>query len=137
MVIARSVSETFLYVCKADRELPADKQTRFRLRRLPATIGLQLDNLHDATAAGHVSLRLGDQRIVCLVAGLAGWENLQNSKGEPVEFHAHAGERTHFGITIKNPAQLESVNALPEDVAEELAIAIRNGSDLTADDVKN
>lgn len=137
MVIARSVSETFPYVCEDDRKLPVEQQTTFHLRRLPATVGMALDNLHEATAAGQVTLRVGDQRIVTLQAGLAGWENLNDSSGQPVMFESHRGVRSVYGITIKDPAKVEMIDLLPEDVAEELAEAIRKGNTLTRDDAKN
>lgn len=137
MVIARSVNETFPYVCIADRAKPPGEQTTFRLRRLPALVALALDNLHDANADGsRVTLRIGDQKKVALLAGLAGWENLNDSEGRPIEFRAASGDRPVCGITVKNPADAAVVDLLPHDVAEELADAVRNGSVFTELDAK-
>lgn len=138
MVIACSAGATFAYVCQAERELPKERQTVFRLRRLPASVGMALDNLHDAAiAGGHVTLRVGDQRIVTLRAGLAGWENLNDPEGRPVEFKAVTGDRVVFGIPLKNPCHETMIDLLPEEVAEELAAAIRTGNTMTATDAKN
>lgn len=138
MVIARSVKETFPYICQADQKLPKQQQTVFHLRRLPATVAMALDNLHEASADGkHVTLRMGDQKKVALLAGIAGWDNLLDQNGAPVEFRSQKGDRVVCGITIRNPADLDLVDTLPEDVADELAAAIRNGSALTATDAKN
>lgn len=138
MVIARSVSETFPYVCLSDRELPKQQQTVFRLRRLPALLALSLDNLHDASADGtRVTLRMGDQRKVILLAGIAGWENLTDSAGAPVEFKSAVGDRSVCGLPVKNPAREDLVDLLPQEIAEELVSAIRDGNTFTESDAKN
>ena len=138
MVIAVNANETFPYICRAERELPKEKQTVFRLRRLPASVGMSLDNLHEAASTGaHVTLRVGAQRNVTLRAGLAGWENLPDSDGKPVEFRAVTGERVVFGITLRNPCHESMIDLLPEEVAEELANAIRAGNTVTTTDAKN
>ena len=137
MVVARSVNETFQYVCHSDRQLPQDQQTTFILRRLPATVGMALDNLHEATQTGQVTLRVGDQRIVTLQAGLAGWTNFNDAQGAPIEFKHEHGVRSVYGITVKNPAKVEMIDYLPEEIGEELARAIVEGNQLSEDDAKN
>ena len=137
MVIARSVNETFTYVCQADRALEVSQQTTFRLQRLPATVGMALDNLHEGSATGQVTLKVGDQKIVALMAGIDGWENFNDAEGRPVEFKKMTGERSVFGITIKNPAQRSMIDFLPEDIANELAGVIREENTVTEDEAKN
>lgn len=138
MVIAQSVKQTFPYICQAERGLPKQQQTVFHLRRLPATVAMALDNLHEASADGkHVTLRMGDQRKVTLLAGIAGWDNLVDEGGAPVEFRSHKGVRVVCGITITNAADADLVDMLPQDVAEEISDAIKTGSAFTAADAKN
>lgn len=137
MVVSINVDESFPYVIKAERDLPQEQQTVFLLRPLPASVGMALDNLHEASSSGQVTLRVGDQRVVTLRAGLVGWRNLNDAKGNPVEFSALHGERPVMGIVVKNPARPEMVDLLPEVVAEELATAIRTFSSFTKDDAKN
>lgn len=137
MVIARSVNETFPYVVKADRELDQSQQTVFQLRRLPSTVGIALDNLHEGNASGQVTLKVGDQKIVSLMAGLAGWENFNDSEGRPVEFKKQSGERSVFGVVIKDPAHRSMIDRLPPEVADELAAVIREENTLSEDETKN
>jgi hypothetical protein len=138
MVIARSVNEVFNYVCKAERELPQDQRTVFHLRPLSAFVGMALENLNEASSDGsRVQLRIGDQKKVALLAGLAGWDNLRNAQGEVVEFRSKKGTFSICGISVANPADQATVDLLPQDVAEELVDAIRSGSAFTADAAKN
>tara|TARA_R110002096_G_scaffold24771_6_gene78167 strand:+ start:133 stop:546 length:414 start_codon:yes stop_codon:yes gene_type:complete len=137
MVIARSVNETFSYVCKADRALDASLQTTFRLRRLPSTVGIALDNLHEGNADGQVTLKVGDQKMVALMAGIDGWENFNDAEGNQVEFKRNAGERSVFGVIVKNPALRSMIDHLPPDIADELAAVIREENTVSEDDLKN
>lgn len=138
MVVARSLNETRPYVCKADRELPPDKRTTFQLRQLPATLAMSIEQMHDATQEGQVlSMRLGDRKKVTLAAGIGGWENLSNEKGEPVAFRSIKGERHVCGLTVKNPADLELVDVLPVEIADELVDAINGVNTVTEGDAGN
>lgn len=138
MVIARSLAETRPYVCKADRELPADKQTRFHLRALPATLVMSIEAMHDATQDGQVlSMRLGDRKKVTLAAGIAGWDNLSNDKGEAVAFRQLKGDRHVCGLSVRNPVDMDLVDQLPVDVVEELVDAINAANTVTEADAKN
>ena len=136
MVIARSTKETFEYVCVSDRELPESEQTVFTLRHLPATVGMSLDNLHEGDQKGHVTLKVGDQKIVALMAGLAGWRNFNKADGSVVEFRRRSGERSILGITVTDPAERGMIDHLPIEVADELAAVIRGENTVTEDDAK-
>lgn len=137
MVVARSTSETFDYVIEAERGLPPDDQTHFHLRHLPASVGMALDNLQSASVTSQISIRLGDQQVLVLRAGLAGWTNLKKADGTEVEFKQDAGVRNVFGVEVTRPAAKEMVDVLPLEVAQELAVAIRQGNTLTKADVGN
>lgn len=137
MVVARNTSETFPYVIEAERGAPVEEQTVFHLRCLPASVGLALDNLQSGTVDLKISVRLGDQMVVTLRAGLAGWDNFKDAEGKAIEFKRDQGERAVFGVTIKNPAAAAMIDYLPEKVAQELAVAIRHGNTVTRADVGN
>lgn len=138
MALARSTRETFPYVLEADRRLPKEQQTLFRLRRLSNAQMLAIDNLVTVDAqTGAVAMRAGDQKVAALRAGLAGWENFNDEGGAPVPFRTDTGTRVVHGVTVENPVAMETLDQLRTEDARELAAAILAGNQLTTDDAKN
>jgi hypothetical protein len=132
MPVARSTTETFTYVTLADRQLPAERQTTFSLRRLSTKLMLSLNNLREGDAAA-----IGSWMTVALRAGLAGWTNLCDPDGAPVEFSMDPRPAVVCGIELTRSASEASVNRLAVEDATEISIAIMRGNSLTADDAKN
>lgn len=139
MPVARSTRETFRYILKCDRSLPTAQQTIFHLRRLPTGVMLALENLQtvDVSSGLQATVRFGDQKMVALRAGLAGWENFCLADGTPVAFKANAGTRSIHGVSVDAPASEESVAYLQPEHAKELAEAVLDGNTVTPTDVGN
>lgn len=139
MPIARSSRETFRYVLKCDRSLEPSKQTVFILRALPTRVMMALDNLQtvDVGEGMRATVRFGDQKMVALRAGLAGWENYSTSDGTPVPFKADAGTRMVHGVQVEMPASEESIGWLAAEHAKELAEAVLEANTLKPGDVGN
>ena len=132
MPIARSTRETFDFVVTADRRLPKEQQTTFHLRRLPTVIMLRLRDLREGDDAA-----IGSWMMVALRAGLAGWTNFLDADGAQVPFALDAAPATVCGIALPASASEQSVNRLGVQDATELALAIMQGNELSADDAKN
>lgn len=132
MAIARSTAETFTHITAADRQLPAENQTKFLLRRLSTKLMLSLQNLRSGDEGA-----IGSWMLVALRAGLAGWTNFVDETGAPIEFAMDSGRRTVCGIELDRSASEESVNRLSTADATELALEILKGNQVTADDAKN
>lgn len=139
MPVARSSRETFRYVLRCDRNLEPSKQTVFHLRRLSTRVMLALENLQtvDVSSGMQATVRFGDQKMVALRAGLAGWDNFCMSDGTPAPFKSDAGTRAIHGVTVENPASEESISYLQPDWAKELAEAILDGNTVQPADVGN
>lgn len=87
MAIAINPTQTFDYVLRADRELPAEEQTVWKLRGLSHRERAQVeDNLATQGGDGQLSFRIGSQRLEILKAGLLGFENFLDAEGRPVPF---------------------------------------------------
>lgn len=128
MPVARSTREVFDYVCQEDRELPKEKQTVFHLRRL---------STRHAVRARDLAEEQGRMCEFALRAGIAGWDNLCDDEGRAVPCAHDKGVHGIFGIEVKDPLSLESLNRLPPQIIGELASAIITGNTLSEDDVKN
>jgi hypothetical protein len=137
MVVARSNGEPFSYVLVAERELPAEKQTNFQLRRLSTRQLLLLQNMQGEDAAGISGVQTGSISVAVLQIGLLGWSNFVDEHGSPVEFKQIKGERLIAGIPATNPASLGSLDLLPTEAAAELVGAIIKGNQITPEDRKN
>lgn len=128
MPIARSAQEVFDYVALEDRELPAEKQTVFHLRRLSTRVMTRLRDIADDQ---------GRVAELALRAGIAGWDKFVDQDGVVIEARHEKGEVLLWGIPIKDPLHVDSLNRLPVSLVGELATAIIAGNTVTDDDVKN
>jgi hypothetical protein len=138
MAIARSTKETFDYILEADRALSPAEQTVFQLRRLSNAIMLALENLTTVdSTGGSIAVRTGDAKALALHAGVAGWRNLRDEKGNEVPFKAHEGRKLILGVALQDPASSESLERLRVDDLKELAGAIFAGNQVTVADAKN
>lgn len=88
MVIAIDPKEEFDYVLKADRELPEEQQTVFKLRPLSHTQRTKLQDMEYRWERGTdvISMPQGSMSHQILQCGLAGWTNLRDAEGNEIEF---------------------------------------------------
>lgn len=128
MPIARSTKEVFDYVLTEDRELPKEKQTVFHLRRLSTRLAMRCRDLAE---------NQGQMGEFALRAGIAGWTNFADEEGATVKCEHDKGSHTLFGIEVRDPLSIASLNRIPPQCLGELAAAIITGNTLSADDVKN
>lgn len=127
MPVARSTKEVFDFVTLADRELPKEKQTTFILRRLSTQLMLRAQSFDDYGKTVEFTLR----------CGVAGWENFCDADGTPVKAVHEKGEQLVYGVVVRDPLTVESLNRLPADLVVEIAKAIVTGNVLTEADSKN
>lgn len=136
MVIAVSTEDRFRYVCQAERGLPAEEQTVFLLRSLTSKELALLDDGIPQVQQGTdlVNVSVGSMLHKALRAGLTGWENLLDAKGQAVE-----PEFERCNLLGRNGEFLKekSLDRLPREVRKELGNAIYNGSFLTEEDSGN
>lgn len=138
MAVARTTRETFDFVLEADRALPPEQQTVFHLRSLSQATMMAIENLMTIDPSmATMSLRSGDQKLLVLRAGLAGWTRFMDADGVEVPFRAEPGRRSVFGTSIDSPAAMECIERLRTSDAREIADAIILGNQLTKTDVKN
>ncbi len=130
MVIARSTRERIPYVSEADRQLPPEQQTTFYLAVLPNWMMLNLLQLQNE--AKH------DQWILlALSAGLRGWDNFPDEDGNETPFSRDRRRRNIAGVDVQDPVSEASINAIPSTLLLELAKAVVESNQLTANDAKN
>jgi len=98
-MIAMSYDDTTEFVLTADQALPPAEQTVFLLRPLSERAQRRIENLFgqamsmsttnpESVAEIRAAVPFGDLHALCLCAGIAGWRNLKDTKGRPVEYHA-------------------------------------------------
>lgn len=115
MIVARTI-ETKNYVCKVDRENPAEEQTRFLLKTLSAQ---DMASFQDRLLAkGENSYSMSAMQGLLLQA-LVGWENFQNADGKPVKFN------------LKD--KQSNLDLLPSEVLMELVEAVMKANFPDAD----
>jgi hypothetical protein len=130
MVVSRSTRENIPYVLLAERELPADQQTTFKLASLS----------HDTLLAQLQLIAEGQVRKwvkVALAAGLRGWTNFRDADGNETEFRRSDRTVTIHGIEITKPVTDKTLDAIPSELLLELAQAIVDANQATVDDAKN
>lgn len=132
MPVARSTRETFDFVTLADRQLPPEKRTTFHLRSLPTSLMMRLRDLRDGEEA-----QVGRWLVIALRAGVAGWTNFVDSDGNQTPFAKDARPVTLFGIELRDTASEASIDRLSTEDAQEIALAIVQGNQLTATDLGN
>lgn len=138
MAIARSKKEVIRYVLRDDRELPKEQQTVFLLRPLSNVQVASIDAMVDIDLSGtHARVPAGQQRLVALKAGLAGWEGYLDEQGTPVAFAVQRGVRSIHGIECQDPPSDATLAWLAAEHWTELADAIRDASRLKAADIPN
>lgn len=141
MPVARSTKETFTFVTVADQALPKERQTTFHLKRLPTSTMIRLRDLREGDQAD-----VGSWMLVALAAGVEGWENLLDDEGKPVEFEKLASvqgaRRRHevvelcAQLSIDQVAAKSTIDRLRTEDAQEVAIAVMQGNELSVNDAK-
>jgi hypothetical protein len=84
-MIARDPRATWKYVLVKDRALPREQQTVFNLKHLSLRAEQEAYDGIERTKDGSVVMDTGSRSLKCLREGLAGWDNLLDEKGAPVD----------------------------------------------------
>lgn len=130
MVIARSTRENIPFVLQAERDLPPEQQTVFKI----ATLN------HDTMLALLQMMAEGQARKwikVALAAGLRGWTNFRDEHGNETEFRRSDRTVTIHGIEVAKPVSDKTLDAIPADILLELAQAVIECNQVSVDDAKN
>ena len=130
MVIARSTRENIPFVLQAERDLPPEQQTVFKI----ATLN------HDTMLALLQMMAEGQARKwikVALAAGLRGWTNFRDADGNETEFRRSDRTLTIHGIEVQRPVTDKTLDSIPSELLLELAQAIVDANQATVDDAKN
>jgi len=129
MVRAVDPRSTWDYVLLAERELPPEERTTFRLRPLTAREQAQVEDTALTTGPdGRVySLNTGTHALTILRLGLVGWEGFADEDGRPVPF-AKNGSGTVSEACL---------DAIPSRVRHELANAITEQTKVSEGDRGN
>lgn len=135
MVIALDPLQENDYICKADRDLPEEDQTVWKIKPLSAKEKMVLEDKYMLASA---SAKEGDQvetsfdikihrrNYDALNIGLVGWENLNDSEGNPVKFQK---------TKIRNAAGFSDalLSRIPAAIRAELAEVCLEGFDAEAE----
>ena len=139
-MIILNTDETRDYVLLQERNLPPEEQTRWKLRALGSIQRAAIeDSVASFTAQGgsdaEIRITRGKQALHAVRLGLAGVENLRDSKGNEVVMETNTVGNSR-GNARKEPSDT-FLNKLPYDVITELARAITETSYMTEDEAKN
>lgn len=131
MAIRAAILKEWWYTPRSERK--EDKPARFLVavlsRRDKALIqdGLgEIVTLDDGRQAFRSNT--GTKRLRMLKRGLRGWENVMADSGKPAAF---AAPDVDGGCADSN------LDAIPDEIADELADVIERGGELSDDDAKN
>jgi len=123
MPIAIDPGRVVDYVLEADRKLPKEKQTIFKVKVLRAT---ELARLQDEFSVfnrdGSFTIKTGSKELAILDMGITGWENFKDKNGKTIPFDE------------KNPDRWD---VLRRDYRTELANFITEQTQLNEDELKN
>jgi len=117
----------FDYVLKADRDLPAEERTTFRLRPLTFREREDISTTEAIDAGEGTKIAINRFTITrkILNYGLVGWKNLLSFQGTPLEFARTNG--------VLSDTTLDSI----QDCATEIANAITERSQVDKELAKN
>jgi len=126
-MIALDPRTTRNYVLTEDRELPESEQTVFKLKDLDEATLIRLMDSIEVTRGDDGESRISSggmgTRVYTIVqAGLVGWRNLKDSKGNAIPFHKNE---------VTNRIEDDLLARLPWTAKMELANAIEAGAKLT------
>ena len=120
MPIALDPKQTFDYVLKAERDLPAEQQTVFELRGLTIAQETAIADamMHGTAGSSDFGLRQGTTQLMSLRFGLRGWRNFKNADGVEVAFETQKGAPRHVTDAcldyLSGPDRSEIANAITE-----------------------
>lgn len=117
MVIALNPDSEVRYVLTADRELPEEQQTVFRLRHLTVRQRAELYKVLAVAERDKDERKFVDAIVDAAHAALAGWENLCDADGKNVRCRMDRG--AILGSTGSFVAE-SALKALPFDAVQEL-----------------
>jgi hypothetical protein len=126
-MIALDPRQTRNYILEADRELPEDQQTIFKLKDLDEGTLIRLMDSIEVTRGDNGEARISSggmgTRVYTIVqAGLVGWRNLRDGAGNSIPFHKNE---------VTNKIDDDLLARLPWTAKMELANAIEAGAKLT------
>lgn len=127
-------NSSFDYVCKADRDLPKEKQSIWKIKHLSAREEAIIeDAMGEMTKGGNFAINLGSQALLALNIGLNGVENFPPSK--PIKFKRDESSMVP-GTNIR-PWRDRDLSSIPKSARAELAKVIIDGPNLTEEESKN
>lgn len=117
MVLPIDPSESFEFVCQADKDKPESEQTKFQIAVLPFAARTQAE-AEMQFGDGTVSISPAFQRNM-LRATLRGWSNFVNPRtGEDIPFDKELVESRVWGLRLKAPTDRTLGWLHPEDRME-------------------
>lgn len=138
MAIGITTGQVHDYVLARERALPAEQQTRFKLRTLSTRQRFRLMDLTRVDGrSGKVEIRTGEIQYTALRVGLVGWESFKDADGQDIEFLRDKGKVNVNGIDVHEPPTDGTLDRLTSEDAFELAEAITSANHLTKADAKN
>ncbi|MGB0890567.1 MAG: hypothetical protein ACPGWS_09815 [Solirubrobacterales bacterium] len=137
MAIAISSGQQFEYILEADRELDDTdpRKTRWKLRTLTRVERLQLKNAV-GVSGGEMTLAIGTQEELSILAGLVDCEGLQDADGNPIPFEKSQKTLNILGKQRCPPSDAFLDRIHPDDLLE-LANAIGRVGSVTVEEGKD
>lgn len=80
------------YILESDRELPAEKQTKFFIKPLSAKQAAVLQDSMKFSGEGTIMQNMGTNTLEMLKIGLVGWENFVDAEGNQIKFTKNMDE---------------------------------------------
>ena len=133
-MIALLPNQTWDYVPKSDRALPAEQRTVFHLRALTKREKHAFHNLRSRPSV-FVGTE-GDCRYESVRAGLVGWTRFNGPDGRPATFETAKEDVEVLGRKCR-PITDACLDYLSDALEVELSLEIVQGSELNPDDRKN
>lgn len=139
MLTGIDINETVDYISPLDTSEP---KTVFKLGVIPTIIMAALRDqsrivmvdLLNMDGKTPVKTNLGEMQLNYVRHGLKGWTNLKDSKGTILTFQT---QKCNIAGRDINVAADESLNALPEDLIQEIAAKINDLNSLSREEIKN
>ena len=138
MITAIDVDSIRDYVCKADRSLPKEEQTVWKIGVIDSVTMAKLDQLdvefNPDSEEAKVKANLLGRELDYVRYGLKGFENFKDKSGVEIKPLMNTIARAGESLQIISDKTLKRI---PPDVIRELAAAIKNDNKLSDAEIKN
>ncbi len=138
MIMAIDVDSVRDYVCKADRPLPKEEQTVWKIGVIDSVTMAKLDQLdvefNPDSEEAKVKANLLGRELDYVRYGLKGFENFKDKSGAEIKPLINTIARAGESIQIISDKTLKRI---PPDIIRELAAAIKNDNKLSDAEIKN